>query len=307
MHILFSSDNNYVPHLGALIDSIFRNRQEDDRFMFHIVSYNISQQNKDNLVSLCDSCKNDMIEFIDFEPFVNSLELNMAWPISLSSYARLFVADMVPQDVSRIIYLDCDMIVTGPLGTLWNYDLGERILGAVQDQVPMNTKSLVGLTAEAPYFNAGMLLIDLEKWREKKMTSRCMDYIRQHQGRVMHHDQGVLNGLLKDSWLRLPLKYNVMTIHYTMGQKKIQQLYRDCSGFYCDEEIKNAVRHPLIIHFTPSFTSHPWCRTSVHPLKWLYWNHVKFTPWGNRTPAKDNTKWYVRVINWYYRVLYLAN
>ena len=94
-----------------------------------------------------------------------------------------------------------------------------------------------------------------------------------------------------------------MTIHYLLGLKKIQKFYNDQAEFYPQEEVAEALAHPAILHFTPSFTSRPWVKTCKHPLRHLYWDTLAKTPWEGAKPEKDGDKWYVRVINWWHRAL----
>ena len=227
----------------------------------------------------------------------------MSWPISLSSYARLFVGELLPTTIEKVLYLDCDVIVRDSLEELWDIDLKESCLGAIQDTIPSKTKLEVGLSPQFAYFNAGVLLIDLLQWRKNEIGKCCLGFIESHHGRVIHHDQGVLNGILFNMWKRLPLKYNVMTIHYMMSQSKIKSFFKDESTFYVLEEIEEAINNPIIIHFTPSLTSRPWEKHCNHPLRNLYNYYLKYTPWNGFPLVEDNNPWYVNVLNFLYRYL----
>ena len=305
MNILFSSDNNYVRHLGVAIYSILSHNIKIPSFRFYIVDNEISSDNKVSLFSSVKSLGNAELILIPFKKWSDNLHLNMLWPISLSAYARLFISEMIDQNAERVLYMDCDVFVNGDLFNLWNTDLGDNVIGAVQDQVPSNTKTCVGLNPYDPYFNSGILLIDLKKWRNNDLSNESMKFIASHEGKVIHHDQGVLNGVLKGQWKRLPLKYNVMTIHFMMAQDKIKKYFRDESSFYNDEEIRKAKSETVIFHFTPSFTSHPWEHNCKHPLRNLYREALKKTPWKDYPLEKEKSPWYVRIINWYYLNLYL--
>ena len=301
MNILFSSDDNYARHLGVAINSLLSHNPDFPKFKIYVVDNNISSDNILKLNQVVAKFENAEMFFIPFKKWVDSLHLNMSWPISLSSYARLFVGEMLPVDADRLLYLDCDMLVNGDISELWNTDLGDNIIGAVQDQVYEKIKVAVGLNVNDPYFNAGMLLINLEKWRKDKLTSLAKNFIESHHGRVIHHDQGVLNGLLNKRWKRLPLKYNVMTIHYLLSQSRVRRFFHEHSSFYNDEEIADAMHNPVILHFTPSFTSRPWEKNCIHPLRNLYKAVLYDTPWADMPLEKDKNHWYVKLINWYYR------
>ena len=234
MNILFSSDDNYARHLGVAIYSLLTNNTNVAKLRIFVVGNYISAENINKLQQMTATFNNVELIFVPFNKWSDNLRLNMSWPISLSSYARLFVGEILPSDVDRVLYMDCDMLVLGDISELWNTNLNDNIIGAVQDQVSRKSKIAIGLDLSDDYFNAGLLLIDLKKWRDENMGEKCIQFIDEHQGRVIHHDQGVLNGLLKHRWLRLPLKFNVMTIHYILSYKKIKSFFKEKSSKFSE-------------------------------------------------------------------------
>lgn len=303
MNILFSSDDNYARHLGVAILSILSHNEEVKRIHFFVINNHISLTNIAKLESIVNKCNNADILFIPFDSFEKQLHLNLSWPISLSSYARLFVGEILPTTIERVLYLDCDVIIRDSLEQLWNIDLEGHYLGAIQDTIPSKTKIGVGLLPQLAYFNAGVLLIDLFQWRKNKIGKCCLEFIESHHGTVIHHDQGILNGILFNEWKRLPLKYNVMTIHYMMSQSKIKSFFKDESTFYDLAEIEEAINNPIIVHFTPSLTNRPWEKHCNHPLRNLYNNYLNCTPWNGFPLVEDNNPWYVNVLNFIIRNL----
>ncbi len=302
MNIVYSSDNNYAQHLGASIYSLL-SHNSDIEIVIYVIDNGISKDNKEYLHQIAAQFPKSQINWIDFSKWSDKLTLNMEWDISRSAYGRLFIGSMLPLNATRCLYLDCDMIICGSLYPLYVMRMHGNSIAAVQDSVNALTKEAVGLDRRERYFNSGFLLIDLNKWRSTDVEPACLDFIAQHQGRITHHDQGVLNGLFHQDVSILPLRYNVMTIHYIMSRARILKYFREESLFYCEEEIAQAKTHPVVLHYTPSFTSRPWMRTCRHPLKKLYWDAVEKTPWAGAQPTKDTSKWYVRLIDWRYRNL----
>ena len=301
MNILLSSDDNYARHMGVTIYSLLLHNAMASDFRIFVVDNNISTNNIVKLQQIISGFPNAEMILIPFKKWADSLHLNMSWPISLSSYARLFVGEMLPSDIDRVLYMDSDMLVLDDISELMSADLGDNILGAVQDQVSRKSKVTVGLHSSDNYFNAGLLLIDLRKWREFGIGKKCLKFIEDHDGQVIHHDQGVLNGLLFNQWLRLPLKYNVMTVHYIHSYMKLKNYFHDSSSFYDVSEVERAKSNPVILHYTPSFTSHPWEHNCKHPLRYLYEVVQNMTPWAGTPLEKEKTPWYVKLVNFYYR------
>lgn len=301
MNVLFSSDDNYARHMGVAMTSILQHNRDVDKIRFFVINNQISPSNIEKLETLLQGFKNAEIIFVPFENYEKQLHLKLPWPISLSTYARLFAGELLPEDVQKVLYLDCDVVVCGSIRALWNTDLNGKCLGAIQDSVPSKTKAAVGLLSEDPYFNAGVLLIDLFQWRKRRIGFTCLDFIAARDGCVTHHDQGVLNGVLKNQWERLPLKYNVMTIHFILNSERRQSFYRDRSIFYNEEEISDAKSNPVILHFTPSFTTHPWEHNCKHPLRSRYSETLDMTPWKFFPLEKEKNPWYVKILNCFYR------
>ena len=301
LNVLYSSDDNYAQHMGVSIFSLLRNNTVFENIHLYVIDSDISPKNREKLRKVVKEFRNAEITFIPFAQWKEKLQLHMCWNISISSYARLFVAEMLPRTVDRVLYIDCDMIICKTLDELWNTRLDGKILAAVQDSVSGATKAAVGLQAEMRYFNAGLLLINLEEWRTQKIGEKCLTFIDAHGGNVTHHDQGTLNGVLRGVFLRLPVQNNLMTIHYIFNRKKVLEYFQEESEFYSEEEISRAKKAPVILHYTPSFTSRPWCKDCKHPRKGLYWENLSHTPWKGAKPEKSKDKWYIKLINWCYR------
>lgn len=300
MNVLFSSDDNYAPHLGVAIFSLLDNNRRLSIIRIYVVDNHIMPENIERLLSIVHTFDNAVLKFLSFDKWANSLKLKMAWPISISAYARLFAAEMLPVDLDRVLYLDCDMVVTTDLEDLWKTDLQGNCLGAVQDQVFPHIKTAIGLSESSSYFNSGLLLIDLNSWRQNRLGEKCLEFISRYHGEVIHHDQGVLNGVLSAQWTRLPLRYNVMTIHYFFSQKQMKKYFKDSSIFYTGSEIQSAIDEPVILHYTPSFTTHPWEKNCKHPLRNIYISYKQQTPWRDIPLAQYSTPWYLKIINWRY-------
>ena len=122
------------------------------------------------------------VEYIDFSKYKNQLKLNMEWDISLSSYARLFLSSMLPKNVEKVLYYDCDTIVVNKLDEIWNIDIDNYYVAGVQDTVSNEIKRAVGINEEFKYINAGMLLINLKRWRKDKIEEKFINFIDKYNG-----------------------------------------------------------------------------------------------------------------------------
>ena len=168
-------------------------------------------------------------------------------PSSHLHYATFFrycIPELVEED--RVLYLDCDMIVTKSLSDLFEVDLDGCGLGAVEDRPT---------TREG--FNAGLLVLDLAWWRDHQTTQALFDLTKEHHQHV-YGDQGILNHYFKDAWLRLPLTYNLQ-----VGSDKDQHQYGDLALY---DEFPGL---PAVIHYTSH--NKPWTANRFNHFREIWW------------------------------------
>ena len=304
-YVVYSTDDNYAPYAGTSIVSLAKNNLCSE-FVVFIIAYHLSDANKEQLLVIENLCNNIKIEFVDFERYSKLLKLNMPWEISISSYARLFLAEILPTYIDTVLYLDCDTVVVNTLDDLFNIDIKDVYVAGVEDTVSVDTKNAVGISDNHLYVNAGVLLVNLKMWRQKSLTSQFLKFIAQHNGCVIHHDQGVINGVCAQFLEVLPVKYNVTTMLYMLSYKNMTKFAGLNEYAYSESEIVDGCMHPTIIHYTPCFTVRPWVKGCCHPQKHEYDNYYRQSPWKNCETNQNTERWYRRFYGWTYRNLPFA-
>ena len=192
--------------------------------------------------------------------------------ITLDSYVRLFLPELVGPDIQKLIYLDCDLLVCSELDELWNTDLREHIVGAVPDAFSEGHGSL-GFKDDETYFNAGILLVDVGRWRSAGLTEALVNYIRNNASVLRHHDQDAINGVLRGKILPLSLKWNFTPRHADADPRVLGMSRREYM----------AIRgKPGIVHFASGFK--PWLPGAEPHYKGWYYRYHALTPWGQAAP-----------------------
>lgn len=299
MNIVYSCDDNYAQHTGVSIISLLENNKHFDEINIYIVDNDIKNENKIKLNDIANRYKRK-ISYIDFKKYKEKLKLNMEWDISISSYARLFLTSMLPKSIERVLYFDCDSVIIKSLDELWNENIDNYYIAAVEDTVSNSIKKSVGIDKTERYINAGMLLMNLKKMRENNIEKKFLEFIDKYNGNVIHHDQGVINGVLYKNIKIISPKFNLMTIYYTMSRDEIIEYYGISGEFYSQNEIDEAINNVVYIHYTPGFTTRPWVKGCKHPKKYIYLKYLYKTPWSGIKLEKDKSKIKVKVINWIY-------
>ena len=154
------------------------------------------------------------------------------------------------------------------------------------DTVSDETKLKINMDLNSPYINAGMLLINLKKWREERIEEKFIKFIDSYNGQVFHHDQGTINGVLNSKFLILHPKYNCMTTYFTMSRNEMMQYY-GLKDYYSEAELNEAINNPVFIHYTPAFVNRPWIKGCKHPLASRYKEYLNMTPWKETKLYKD--------------------
>jgi lipopolysaccharide biosynthesis glycosyltransferase len=148
--------------------------------------------------------------------------------ISSAAHYRLLLPELVPSSIERILYLDCDVLCTGPLAPLWGTDLQGELLGAVRDPGAPTISAAGGLPGFrvgagrlrfwSDYFNSGVLLMDLVRCRAEDLTTTMLGYVRDNAARLRFVDQDALNFAADDRWFRLERRWNDLIYGYERGR-----------------------------------------------------------------------------------------
>lgn len=270
MHIVFCLDNNYISHCATVIASII-NHNEKEEITFHLLSDYISEENTKKLLNWINSFNSKYIEIhiIDINRF-NIFPVGEAY-INISTYFRLLIPNIL-KDISKVIYLDCDVIINSPLTDLWKIDINNYALGGVLDRISdyIRVYNRLGYPPSKGYINAGVLLINLEYWRKVNVFSQAIDIAKRIPLHLKNHDQDILNIIFHDSKLILDFKYNLLEYYlYTENWLYLNRKYYP--------EIIEACKNPVIVHFC--MPQKPWHFECINPYKELYYKYRKMTPW----------------------------
>jgi lipopolysaccharide biosynthesis glycosyltransferase len=211
---------------------------------------------------------------------------------------------------SRVIYLDSDTMVRRSLTELYAVDLKGHPLAAMQDYgltyhmrdhgMPVTyngyyidideyySSILEFDVLETDYFNNGVLVMDLDMWRDTKLSERCIDYCREHPGLIMA-DQDAANHILKGDFAKLDMRWNSFSYlyreYFPIKDRPMPEIF---GGFEKNfrtpvgewrEILTNWAYDPWIVHF--SYRSKPWVgshRRTDYDRE--YWDNAFRTPFG---------------------------
>lgn len=281
IHVATAFDNNYVQHAGVMLCSLFSNNP-DENFHLHLFCHHVEQPSLRKLEEFLTG-HHCVVHFYDVS-LDNEKKLVVSGHISIASYLRVFLPAYLDSSIEKILYLDPDIIVKGNISELWETDVSNFYLAAVENVTP-ERKEILSDVDEYRYFNAGVLLINIMYWREHKVMEKVVSFIENNHTRLKWHDQDALNAVLYNKWLAVHPKYNMQGA-----------LFMD--EFSCfrgnPDELKEAIDSPAIIHYSTPLK--PWHYLSFHPYTNEYFNYLVHTPWQAFEPTDKNTVRFLRKI-----------
>lgn len=280
MDVLYTCDNNYVWLMGISAISMFENNKELKNIHVWLLGENISYDNKEVLKRIGYMYSRD-ITVLDVPRLdIPDTLVSARWPVS--AFTRLYAAELLPKDIKKVLYLDCDTIINGSIEELDSWDVTGKVFWGIKDCIGKEYKKNIGLKSEGLYINAGVLLINLSGLRNVSLKEKLSDYMKKYVKLINYADQDVLNGAFKDQIGVLPPQYDVMTIATTYTYKEIQKLRRP-TNYYSEEDIIAAVRNPVIIHYTTNMkTVRPWFKNATHPFTQEFRKYMNLSPWKEK-------------------------
>jgi lipopolysaccharide biosynthesis glycosyltransferase len=276
INVACTIDNNYVQHCAVMLASLL-DSNKSEFFEIYIIHNGIENNNKrkiEKFLSKQSNCKYKLI-LLD-EKYLLELPVNLPLfgHISIATYFRIFLAEVLPKTLDKVLFLDSDMIIRKGIRWLWETNLeGYSHAAAINPGLKDHFSNLYQQAVNPTYFNAGVLLINLQFWRENAVLSKACNLIRNYGEKLKCWDQDVLNILLNSDWLRVGLTWNA-TPRVFRGEIKPEELMTD-------ENTDAVAQDPAIVHFAGGGFHKPWYFQCEHPFKDLYKKYLKKTPWSN--------------------------
>jgi lipopolysaccharide biosynthesis glycosyltransferase len=315
--VLCASDDNYVMPLAVTLYSAATNLNPGNHLHVLLMDGGISEQSwnglKETLLDLpitVHVLRPDKREIAD---------LGISHHITHTAYFRLLAARLLPESIDKVIYLDSDVLVKGDLTELWNQDVGDNYclaavdiscpfinayeaqkeLGSLKKSLPYlnvitpigNWREL-GLKGSDPYFNSGVMVLNIARWREEKIDQKLLACLRDNPAFVWCWDQYALNVVFSGQWGKLPAKWNQGAHTFEYPDESFGPI--DAAEF---AEMRD---RPAVVHFTTEFK--PWKFRPFHPDREAFYEQLDQTAWAGWRPTKPEFSlkrwWDLKAVYW---------
>jgi lipopolysaccharide biosynthesis glycosyltransferase len=275
MNIVCATDGNYLPHCVIMLQTLASHQSDPADLRVYLIIDNVSQEQFENCI-----------------PYLYSIIPNLSWlkadpdkvsefPVNghatVATYFRLLLPGLLPEECKRAIFIDSDTVVNSSLDRLWQMPLQGKALAAALEHKPSCRDHGY---RHGHYFNAGVMLVDLERWRKADVLGLGASFAKANPHRLRHWDQDVLNHVFKDNWLPIGERWNACP-HLFGLMPEYSLTPEDLT-----ESEKEAIHDPAIVHFAGPGPVKPWNARCKHPLRHLYLQPRSKTPWAHQ-PLDD--------------------
>lgn len=289
INIVYTTDDNFIPQINAAVASVLENNRNNDIHIY-LMSKGVTDAHKESLTDFVNSYDQSItiIEIPDIAALTGREIDTGGWNDIVLS--RLFLDKLLPTDVEKILYLDGDTIVRQDLSPLYNMDIRNSVLAAaIEPVVPKHRKKAIGLDGHAPYYNAGVLLMNLKLWKERDTGKRIMDFFAAHDYKLFANDQDAINGCLKNEIFPISFTYNFANTYcfypYSAIMRWLPEGNRISKLHY-----KEIVKDPVIVHYLGE--ERPWRHGSCHRFGADFFKYYKLTPIGRNRKTRGSVMEY---------------
>jgi lipopolysaccharide biosynthesis glycosyltransferase len=296
--VVSATDNGYAMPLAVTIRSALDHLDPHRRLRLYVLDGGLSDESKTRLFK---SWNDPRLTVHWVQPNMEQVrDLFVSDQVTVVTYLRLLMAQLLPEQVTRAIYIDADMLVRQDLGQLWDEPQGDHAVLAVPDiaapyldapamlpnfknccehlcaWTPIVNFRELGLPADGQYFNGGLLVADLTRWRRENFAEQMLRCLREHREHVLWWDQYALNVVLARKWRPLNVRWN---------QNAHVFVYPSWQKSPLDRPTFTELREsPWIVHFCSP--SKPWRYFCRHPFTRDFRRCLKRTDWKGWQPAR---------------------
>lgn len=281
INILCALDENFVQHCGVMLTSLFENNKSE-KINVYLFTDGLTENSLARLMQLVESYHSRLtVKTVDMQKLKDfPLQDSKGLRYSLAAYYRIMMVELLPADVKKIIYLDCDLIVRSRIRELWETDVEDYAIAAIDDAkfTAVDACMRLDIGLDEYYYNSGVLVANLDYWRKHNVSEKLLDFINNHRDKIKIVDQDALNAVLSGKRRKLSIKWNMLECFYSVHDSMTEEQKLD---------MKRWSASPGIIHWAEGLK--PWMYGSYNPFKGEYYKYLRRTVWKDYKPSLKNT------------------
>ncbi len=275
-NLAITIDDKYTQHASVMLKSLEANTSLP--INVHCVYDKLTTRNI-NVIQAQFKHSHLRLHFIPFDNTVlPELPIKVNDHVTAATFFRIWLPYLL-KDLDKVVFMDTDIVINGNIDELFKIDV-ERVAGAGVPEAMSDAKKLsLNIPLNKFYFNAGVLILNLKYFRQEHLTEKISNFIVSHPGLCEFWDQDAFNATIKGELKVIDYAYNVQSSFY-------EERLKD------NVLVQQALKHPLVVHYTGAGACKPWYYQNRHPLKELYYKYLRLTPFKYFYPADLKRSWH---------------
>lgn len=302
INILYQSSGTYAPVMGISLTSLFENNKHVKELNVYIVDGGIGEADKNRIRELSVKYQRTII-FIAGDRIDKTLsDRGVAkWRNSYAMYYKLYALDLIETPIERLLAIDADTIIDKPIDPLFFADLDGKTLGMVQDFMPFNYMEKIGMNKKETYYNSGVVLFDVDKWKRRKCQDKLEIFLKGNLNNILYADQDAISIVLQSEIKKFPIIYNYFTIFSSICEclsfnlETVYKLYdiSKLNCFYTVDEMRKAETDAIIYHYEGgTVVGRPWEHGEQYGIFAIWDKYKMISPWKDMNMSNSQTKEY---------------
>lgn len=292
-----ASDDNYAIGMAVTIRSAMHHLPVDRSLRVYVLDGGIAEDTKTKVL---ESWQHSRVAVEWIRPDMRALEgLLTIGHLNACTYLRLLMPHVLPRSLKKVIYLDADLLIRRNIAEIWDTPIDDHpVLAAVEVAAPFvdcatvfpasperykytaepnpvkNYRDL-GIPGHRKFFNAGVLCVNLDRWRKDDIPRQAMQCLHDHKDFVLWCDEYALNVVTSGQWGEIDARWN---------QGAAFNSYPCWQESPFEKPVYESIKDdPWIIHFT--WIKKPWLEDCKHPFQEEFLTYLDMTEWYGYRPA----------------------
>lgn len=305
MNVVFSSSDLYAKCTGVAIFSLLQTNMELPELKVFLITTDMTIKNQEKIKRMCTEF-NRQIEIVEASEILKKAQVDLglsSFKGGLNTYARAVANKVLPSNVDRALFVDSDILFNGSIKFLDMLSMDDNIVAGVPE-IMLMTKSVCYEDVELlnqcdPYLNYGVVLINLNNWRKFNGDNMIKNCVLSHNKQFRIAEQSIMNLTFRKHSMVLPVSYNYYTVLHGAEYEEILHRYPR-RKLFTEEELTDAERSPIIIHFVGDYFNRPWYKNNICRYNDVYQGFYNASPWKDEELENEPTD-----VSFLFRVYYV--
>lgn len=284
VNIVFATDEEYLPITAVALTSVIRNYKDTRKLRaFILIDKPLPKLDAERFEQLA------LLEDVEIHPVevsaANFAFVRTSRGISIATYFRLCMHLALPPDVSKVAYLDSDMIIVGNIAALFDTQMPNNILFAgAEDYNSEAHRKSYNTPPKSVNLNAGVLVCNIAAMRKMDFLFKVSDYINKNPYTIFHGDQQILNHLFHDKMKYVHIRWNMHGQLFEVDWVKANMRGR---AIMSTKSLEEGRTNPKIIHYNGGMK--PW-NGGAHLKRREWYKYATVSPYKDMFPEPSWSK-----------------